>query len=779
MKRISLKNKIFINYIALLFAINVIVITSFYFQKYIVSIGKDIPELREDRDKVHNIYHLITKLTTLGEVVIAWDSTDLNEYQKYQSEIDNYLIDIKNSDIKLTSTEQIDSLRGILQDKKVLLLYIMELFQKKEEFDSILINELPQIMNDLSKIKTITKKKKGLLGSILGKKEFIYIPPSVDRMNKLKDTINSEQKELLYEIETYIDSLKIQNKILNYKITSFLNSWNAQVQKEFCIRDEAITKSYDNFSILFSIVVIIIILLQLFSFLFIKSELKKEESSKLKLKKVIQENNHLLQMSKNLILTVSHDIRGPLGNIINCAELASDTKDKRKRETYLEDIRYSCRHILHLVNDLLDVYRINEAKDTRNDVPFYLYKMIKRISDDYRKKSNKKALIFNSKYKNIDVVVKGDSDKIEQILNNVLTNAVKFTEFGHIDFISEYSDGKLLININDTGIGMDDETLNRVFRPFERAAQNVNSEGFGLGLFITKGLVDVLNGDMNVKSTHGKGTEFHLSFPLEETSEIVNTEDIQYKYNGILPKRIIVVDDDELQLKIAEDMLGRNGIICKTCLNAKEVVSTIQDSEYDLILTDIQMNGMDGFSLLKLLRESDIGNSRTIPIAAMTARNDGDSGIYVNSGFCGYIYKPFSMKNLLFFLSSITINETQKENYFDYTLLLKNIGDQVLMFELLIRESNKDLIELKKNLENIDRNAIRQIIHRMIPVWELLKKRDILDNLKSFIHNEEMNDNDLKNQIIPVIKSVELLIMESEKELKKYDKEKKRINTRG
>ena len=214
-------------------------------------------------------------------------------------------------------------------------------------------------------------------------------------------------------------------------------------------------------------------------------------------------------------------------------------------------------------------------------------------------------------------------------------------------------------------------------------------------------------------------------------------------------------------------------------LNAKEVVSTIQDSEYDLILTDIQMNGMDGFSLLKLLRESDIGNSRTIPIAAMTARNDGDSGIYVNSGFCGYIYKPFSMKNLLFFLSSITINETQKENYFDYTLLLKNIGDQVLMFELLIRESNKDLIELKKNLENIDRNAIRQIIHRMIPVWELLKKRDILDNLKSFIHNEEMNDNDLKNQIIPVIKSVELLIMESEKELKKYDKEKKRINTRG
>ena len=405
--------------------------------------------------------------------------------------------------------------------------------------------------------------------------------------------------------------------------------------------------------------------------------------------------------------------------------------------------------------------------------------MIKRISDDYRKKSNKKALIFNSKYKNIDVVVKGDSDKIEQILNNVLTNAVKFTEFGHIDFISEYSDGKLLININDTGIGMDDETLNRVFRPFERAAQNVNSEGFGLGLFITKGLVDVLNGDMNVKSTHGKGTEFHLSFPLEETSEIVNTEDIQYKYNGILPKRIIVVDDDELQLKIAEDMLGRNGIICKTCLNAKEVVSTIQDSEYDLILTDIQMNGMDGFSLLKLLRESDIGNSRTIPIAAMTARNDGDSGIYVNSGFCGYIYKPFSMKNLLFFLSSITINETQKENYFDYTLLLKNIGDQVLMFELLIRESNKDLIELKKNLENIDRNAIRQIIHRMIPVWELLKKRDILDNLKSFIHNEEMNDNDLKNQIIPVIKSVELLIMESEKELKKYDKEKKRINTRG
>ena len=161
--------------------------------------------------------------------------------------------------------------------------------------------------------------------------------------------------------------------------------------------------------------------------------------------------------------------------------------------------------------------------------------------------------------------------------------------------------------------------MKRIFAPFERAAQDVNSEGFGLGLFLTKGLIKVLEGKMDVESTLGKGSVFRLELPLPETNELVEEDKSDHNTITILPKNVLVVDDDPIQLKIAEDMLGRKGISCKTCKNAREVVAALENSEYDLVLTDVQMPDTDGFCLLRLLRNSDIGNSRTVPVAVMTA----------------------------------------------------------------------------------------------------------------------------------------------------------------
>lgn len=196
---------------------------------------------------------------------------------------------------------------------------------------------------------------------------------------------------------------------------------------------------------------------------------------------------------------------------------------------------------------------------------------------------------------------------------------------------------------------MDEETMKRIFAPFERAAQDVNSEGFGLGLFLTKGLIKVLEGKMDVESTLGKGSVFRLELPLPETDELVEEDKSDHNTITILPKNVLVVDDDPIQLKIAEDMLGRKGISCKTCKNAREVVAALENSEYDLVLTDVQMPDTDGFCLLRLLRNSDIGNFRTVPVAVMTARGDGNSGIYEKEGFAGCIHKPFNIHGLLAF----------------------------------------------------------------------------------------------------------------------------------
>lgn len=475
-------------------------------------------------------------------------------------------------------------------------------------------------------------------------------------------------------------------------------------------------------------------------------------------------------MRNKIILTVSHDIRGPLGNIHNCADLVSETREKKKREIYLEDIRHSCHHILHLVNNLMDAYRINEAGDLHNDTPFYLDRFLKRISDEFSRKAVAKALYLQSEHQNSSFVVKGDADKLEQVLANLLTNAIKFTPSGTISFYSKYLEGKLHIEIRDTGIGMNEETLKRIFSPFERAAQNVNSEGFGLGLFLTKGLVKVLNGVMPVESAPGKGSIFKLEFPLPETDELVEKNKPDSDSITILPRKILVVDDDPIQLKIAEDMLGRNGITCTTCMNVRDVVAAIRQSDYDMILTDIQMPDTDGFALLKLLRNSDIENSRTIPIAVMTARGDGNSGIYEKEGFAGCIHKPFNIHALLTFLSTIMSQTkvSQTEN-FDFSCLLDSTDDYEHMLSLVVMESRKEIEEFKTAIKTTNRESMRKTIHRMMPVWEILGKEHMLRDFQERLHDMNTSDETICEQGIQIIEWIEKLIKEAENELKKYE----------
>lgn len=475
-------------------------------------------------------------------------------------------------------------------------------------------------------------------------------------------------------------------------------------------------------------------------------------------------------MRKRIILTVSHDIRGPLGNIHNCADLASQTREKKKREPYLEDIRHSCHHILHLVNDLMDAYRINEAGDLRNDTPFYLDHFLQRISEEFSRKAVAKALFLQYEHQNSSFVVKGDADKLEQVLANLLTNAIKFTPSGTISFYSKYLEGKLHIEIKDTGIGMDEETQKRIFVPFERAAQNVNSEGFGLGLFLTKGLVKVLNGIITVESAPGKGSIFRLEIPLPETDELVEEDKPDSDSITILPKNVLVVDDDPILLKIAEDMLGRKGVSCTTCMNFQEVVAALGKSDYDMVLTDVQMPDTDGFALLRLLRNSDIGNSRTIPVAVMTARGDGNSGIYEKEGFAGCIHKPFNIHALLTFLSTIMSQiKVSQTGDFDFSCLLDSTDDYEHMMSLVIMESRKEIEELKTAIKTTNRESMRKTIHRMMPVWEILGKEHMLHDFQERLRDMNTSDETICEQGVQIIEWIEKLIKEAENELKKYE----------
>lgn len=764
-----LRKKIFLGYIIItaivLFLTVVVVNERFRFQRF----EGVINETNYARENIHKAHLYITRLATLGESVIAWDESDYNRYHYQRLKTDSILLEIKSGCGNFLHPVQIDSLRVLLETKETHLFRIMKAVQSWEESDSILAKELPVIATQSVRMKTITQKKKGIAG-LFGKKETVQVPYMTNEIRDFNERLTSARDWRNNQMEVYADSLRLQNRLLNHKLYDFVSSLDNQIQQSFTEQYLEITETRWKSFRLFAIVIGIVIVLFVISFFIILTDLRKEEKIKVKLQQSVKENEDLLEMRKRIILTVSHDIRGPLGNIHNCADLVSQTREKKKREPYLEDIRHSCHHILHLVNDLMDAYRINEAGDLRNDTPFYLDRFLQRISDEFSRKAVAKALYLQYEHQNSSFVVKGDADKLEQVLANLLTNAIKFTPSGTISFYSKYLEGKLHIEIRDTGIGMDEETLKRIFSPFERAAQNVNSEGFGLGLFLTKGLVKVLNGIIAVESAPGKGSIFKLEFPLPVTDGLVEEDKPDNDSITILPKNVLVVDDDPILLKIAEDMLGRKGISCTTCMNFQEVVAALGQSDYDMVLTDVQMPDTDGFTLLRLLRNSDIGNSRTIPIAVMTARGDSNTGIYEKEGFAGCIHKPFNMHALLTFLSSVMSQaKVSDTGEFDFSRLLEDTDDNVHLLSLVIDESRKELEDLEAALKVDNREVMRKTIHRMIPVWEMLGKENLLRDFQERLHDMDSSDEIICEHAIQIIEWVKKLIEETEKELRKYE----------
>lgn len=767
--RISLWVKVLFGYFILIAVIGCTAFILVYESGKLHDIAKESNGIRKLQREIYAIHCHFTELAIQGESFISWEEKDYRSYQAKRLCTDSLLQAIRTNLAGYVTPEHIDTLRQLLVDKELNLQHLMNVIERRGKVDSIIVNQLPDIAKRATRIRTVKLRKSGLAGALGGKKE-VQVLPSAKELHAFSDSLIAMQIRHSSEVESYMEDLHNRNILLNTKLKHLIDSLNTQAQVVFAEKEQKTDEARKQSFRTLVFVLVIAVALSLVLFLIIHSDLRREDKIKYRLKQVICENEELLEMRKRIILTVSHDIRGPLGNIHNCADLASQAREKKKRESYLEDIRHSCHHILHLVNDLMDAYRINEACDLRNDTPFRLGHFLQRISNEFSRKANAKALIFYSKHENSSLTVIGDADKLEQVLTNLLTNAIKFTPSGSIDFHSNYLGGKLRIEIKDTGIGMDQETQKRIFSPFERAAQNINSEGFGLGLFLTKGLVKVLDGTMDVESEPGKGSVFKLEFPLPETDEPAGEDKQENNLISMLPKKVLVVDDDPIQLKIAEDMLGCNGISCTTCTNIQEVVAALEKSDYDIVLTDVQMPETDGFGLLKLLRNSDIGNSRIIPVAAMTARSDGNTGIYEKEGFAGYIHKPFTIHGLLSFLSTI-MSHTRVSNAgdFDLSCLLKDIDDNGYMLSMVIDESRKELVDLELALEKHDRESMRKIIHRMMPVWEMLGKESLLCEFQKELHNEGSGNEAICGYARQVIELLRKLIEETEMERRKYE----------
>ena len=648
--KILLQHKIFIGYFLLMAIIGSMVAIVLHERSRVQKIENESIAIFQTQHNINTTHRYVTTLVTYGESVMVWNDEDSGAYRERRVRTDSMLQTLRTQCKDFIQPEQIDSLRTLLAAKEDHLFQIMEATREQKKTDSLLFHQKPTVTTQTT-TRTVTRKKKGIAG-FFGGKETVQMPVVTTRQTAPDKELISLLNKRKRDIETYTDSLRLHNKELNVKLRMLITSLDEQTSIAFQNKEERLKASYEHSSLVITGLIAFSIILLFVLYLIIQRDINKARNRK-RLEETIEQNNALLEMRKNIILTISHDIRAPLNIISGSAELATDTREKKRRNNHLDNIRIVCKHVVHLLNNLLDVYRLNEAKEIRNDVPFSLKDLLERTVFGFSHVINNKGVLFCHDFKDTDVKLYGDVDRIEQIIDNLLSNAVKFTEVGTISFNACYHEGELLLEVKDTGIGMSEETLSRIFRPFERLSSLANVQGFGLGLPITKGLVNLLGGTINVTSSIDQGSTFCVTLPMKITDEPIESENRIIPHPVHLPQNVLVIDDDTMLLDVIKEMLERNGMNCTTCATSKEVVKAMRGKDYDLLLSDIQMPGTNGFDLLTLLRNSNIGNSRSIPVVAMTARGDRDKEAFLHAGFTDYIYKPFSSSELLSLLSMI------------------------------------------------------------------------------------------------------------------------------
>lgn len=359
--------------------------------------------------------------------------------------------------------------------------------------------------------------------------------------------------------------------------------------------------------------------------------------------------------------SMSHELRTPLNAIVCFSELL-ESKEGLDNESkdFAKDIVSASHNLLDLVNGVLDISKIEAGKMELINKEYNSQELFNSLSTMVIPRIGDKPIDFKTVIaSDIPPVLKGDTGKLKQIILNLLTNAVKYTDKGFIKYriecINDFKNNKtkLIITITDTGRGIKKEDIDRLFKKFERLEEDRNTsiEGTGLGLAITEGLAELMGGKITVISDYGKGS----TFKFVVIQDIVNVEikekssnTISFDYNTFEGKNALIVDDSKLNLKVAENVLKNFLVTTESVTSGLECLSCVNSKKYDIIFMDIMMPNMSGVEVLKKLREKNINT----PVIALTADAiEGQEEKYMSEGFDGYISKPINKEKLNYVLN--------------------------------------------------------------------------------------------------------------------------------
>lgn len=610
----------------------------------------------------------------------------------------------------------------------------------------------------------------------------VMMADTIIRVLRTLESRVTDERLSIYET-AWNEGLKLQqnNQLVNRQIYRLITRFEEDETAYALARYEERSILRRRSSTILGVIAGTAIVLMLMFVSILWRDIGRSNRYKRRLEKVNRENEALIAAREKMMLTITHDFKAPLSSIIGYIDLLSRLTTRKREEIYLGNMRESSAHLLALVNDLLVYYKLDNNKAEVNAVTFCPARLFDTVRREFRLTAEAKGVTITAESTEAaSGLYTGDPFRIRQIADNLVSNAVKFTDKGSVTLRSDIADGRLVFSVEDTGRGMTDEEKKRIFGEFVRLGSARGAEGFGLGLSIVERIVELLGGTISVESRKGEGSTFTVSVPVSPAGE--GEQEERQTAERELPDgrsemklRCLIVDDDAIQLELTRTMCERFCLEAECCQYPEYAVKLVAEGDFDLLLTDIQMPDMDGFRLLELIRQQPHGSN--ITAIAVSARSD-DTEEYLNRGFAAVLRKPFTASELAEVLRNVKIadvgHDAGRQATSGLSALTSFAKDDPeaarAILQSFVEQNRLHISKLTEALETADIDTISALAHKMLPIFTMMGYDDTVGMLKRLERRETTDNDTLRREVSDLIEMMESLIANAEKEISLSEK---------